>query len=342
MTQLSIFGCLTKAIVTILTFILVASTILNRDTEFYSSTSLVITPWNAFSYNSKVENLQHHGLHPRWTHVLVNMFLLYGPMTIGAYIYFGMTAFSWLNARATNLVDARLSHTTLRAISSCSQWTIIFSLAMLSSAPHQEPRFLLPLLIPLAILSLNTKSWENYQGYLSAVWIVFNVTLLVFFGLMHQSGIIPSLLAMGTTLADRNPKAVLFYHTYMPPTFASRLGLNKRHCKVADDTSCHDYACKDFSILDLDGTNNLSSLHATISEKLRCDEEPTYIYLVSSPFSETQDEESWYVGAERCNIPGYVCKSIWSHSPHFSTEDWGSLTLVAREGLPLSIYEISC
>ena len=76
-----------------LSFLTVASAIVYLDTIYYTSAnptgsmSIVLTPWNALSYNSKVSNLKDHGLHPRWTHGIVNMFLLYGPMTLVAYLF---------------------------------------------------------------------------------------------------------------------------------------------------------------------------------------------------------------------------------------------------------------
>ena len=41
--------------------------------------SYVITPLNNLIYNSKVENLSNHGLHPYYTHLLVNLPQILGP-----------------------------------------------------------------------------------------------------------------------------------------------------------------------------------------------------------------------------------------------------------------------
>ena len=43
---------------------------------------LVLTPLHALRYNSSVEALKTHGLHPRWLHAAVNLPLLFGPVTL--------------------------------------------------------------------------------------------------------------------------------------------------------------------------------------------------------------------------------------------------------------------
>lgn len=55
------------------------------------------------------------------------------------------------------------------------------------------------------------------------VWIAWAVLLAIFWGFLHQSGVLPSLLQFehcdqpgGCTA----PVKLVYYHTYMPPTFA--------------------------------------------------------------------------------------------------------------------------
>ena len=85
-----------------ISFLFVSAVIIFADTQFYNNnnknnntqgdgissflSSLVFTPFNALRYNSQVSNLKDHGLHPRWTHAGVNMFILFGPLTIIAYM----------------------------------------------------------------------------------------------------------------------------------------------------------------------------------------------------------------------------------------------------------------
>jgi hypothetical protein len=343
--QLGFFGWIIKPAATYCTFLMVAGEIVDRDTEFYGSTLSVLTPWNALSYNSQVENLSEHGLHPRWTHGLVNMFLLYGPMTLMAYILFVKSS-GWVVGAPVVVNGADDPSVKAKTAIILSKGIIVFGLGLLSLAPHQEPRFLLPLLVPLALLSDNPWMRDQYFQQISTLWMAFNGTLLLLFGILHQSGVVPSLLALGSSLLDRNPEAVIFYHTYMPPTFLSRPARASRGCSGEEGTVClaADQSCKDIPILDLDGSNSIASLETILSEQLPCDDsvKDSYVHIVSSPLTETILGERWYLGAGRCSIPGYACESIWNHSPHFSTEEYPSVASLVQEGLQLSIYEVSC
>ena len=62
---------------------------------------------------------------------------------------------------------------------------------LLSVAQHQEPRFLLPLLLPLCVLF--APRFFCFRWWIVS-WIIFNISLLVFFGVLHQGGVIPSLI----------------------------------------------------------------------------------------------------------------------------------------------------
>ena len=335
--RLGFFGWLVKPALTYFVFLVVVGNLMDRDTQFYGSSAATLTPWNAFLYNSQVKNLQEHGLHPRWTHAVVNMLILYGPMTLMGYVLLGMPAY-WVvqtptrrnrSAETEDPVDASKA----RIVVTLCKWIILCGLGVLSLAPHQEPRFLLPLLVPLALLTDNP--WTHrYEGLLSKIWLSFNVALLLFFGFLHQGGVVPSLLAMGSSLADKNPSAVIFYHTFMPPTFLSRLAGSTR-----------EHSCRGLPIIDLDGSKDLAALQASLLKELPCGEVLSgkpYVHILTLPGGDTLDGEVWFFGPGWCDTPGYSCESIWSHSPHLSTEDFPSVDSVLRYGLPLSTYEISC
>ena len=122
---------------------------------------------------------------------------------------------------------------------------ILSGVACLSLAPHQEPRFLLPLTLPLALLfgssvcatepaapgrvrpgpdAPRAFGWRGAWG-LSCRWLLFNLAMLLFFAGAHQSGVTRVLIwlagrgggdegfAGGLTRGD----AVVFFRTYMPP-----------------------------------------------------------------------------------------------------------------------------
>ena len=91
--------------------------------------SIVPAPVRNLAYNLDVDNLATHGLHPRLTHVAVNCQLLFGPV-------FAAVAASILRARVSKMLAA----------------SIFVPLCVLSIFPHQEPRFLAPLLLPFLSL----------------------------------------------------------------------------------------------------------------------------------------------------------------------------------------------
>lgn len=345
-------GIITMAIGFILTSAcIVYADVLNyshNESDSISWTSFV-TPLNALLYNSQVENLKHHGLHPRWTHAVVNMLLLYGPLAITFYIMLAKKVFS-LKGRAESKIQT------------VCLWTVVSDLGFLSMAPHQEPRFLLPLLVPLAILS---QLYTGTSAWMRRVWVAFNMILLVFYGVLHQGGVIPSLIASSSITArgDSATRAILYYHTYMPPTFASRTRSDKH---VNADHSCaattggdggqgskycltKSFSCGNVPIIDLKGSP-IEDLLSALNEHLACgdrDADNTEIdsgrvYLVSPPLK----MGTVVIGANGCSLgESYICNQITSFRPHLTTEDFPSFDgsiLNFLSNLELSYYDISC
>jgi GPI mannosyltransferase 4 len=170
----------------------------------------VITPWSNFKYNVNTLNLAEHGLHPPWTHLLVNLPCLLGPSLL-------------IPVLAPQPFRTSLKQLSRDICFLCS----ISGLILLSSRPHQEFRFLLPI-IPLLLVSLsrflppnlflptNTRGISNsrprarskptnptrisrpfltqakrHYGWCTA-WIIFNLIAGVFMGSLHQSAIVPT------------------------------------------------------------------------------------------------------------------------------------------------------
>jgi phosphatidylinositol glycan class Z len=85
------------------------------------------------------QNLALHGIHFRGLHFLVNLPMLYGPLLL-------CIPFSFTSQK--NLSTAQLPLSVRVTLF----FSIVSGLTLLSLAPHQEPRFLVPLLFPLVIL----------------------------------------------------------------------------------------------------------------------------------------------------------------------------------------------
>ena len=102
--------------------------------------------------------------------------------------------------------------------------------------PHQEPRFLVPLLVPVIVLVVNSGfihragrvflvGRQSYtpinldsQRCLQVVYVGFNVALTILFGVLHQGGVVPSLFHVHDLVKhNQHSSIVAYWKTYMPP-----------------------------------------------------------------------------------------------------------------------------
>ncbi|KAG5862354.1 hypothetical protein JTB14_023350 [Gonioctena quinquepunctata] len=110
-----------------------------------SINNFVFTPLNFLKYNTNSDNLAIHGLHPRSLHALVNIPLLFGVLGLCAsynlakYLY-------WCFKKKFNLLPS------IRSIKCLMNLSFVVPVALLSIFPHQKPRFLVPLVLPLIYL----------------------------------------------------------------------------------------------------------------------------------------------------------------------------------------------
>lgn len=151
---------------------------------------LVITPLNNLLYNSKSSNLSLHGLHPRYTHILINLPQLLGPALISLF-----TSWTW-----------PLQLPLLSAVS---------GIAVLSVFQHQEARFLIPL-VPLLLSSISLPKNIILQRLWIVSWVMFNVVYGALMGIFHQGGVVPVQLYMGNVTNAAN---AVWWKTYQPPTW---------------------------------------------------------------------------------------------------------------------------
>lgn len=165
------------------------------DTAFYSTDNItwsdlfsrpVITPLNNLMYNSSVENLAQHGLHPWYQHLLANIPQLLGP---GALLLF------------------------LRPHLSLRLYSAISGIVVLSVFQHQEARFLMPT-VPLILSSVRLPRNQTTLRIWTAAWIIFNLFFGVLMGIYHQGGIVP-----GQVFMSQQPDATqaIWWKTYTPP-----------------------------------------------------------------------------------------------------------------------------
>lgn len=374
-----------------ISFVFVALGIIWADTSFYSSRVVddktgspgnnnlrslfdnrpfILTPFNALTYNSKVSNLKDHGLHPRWTHALVNMLIMYGPLALVTYFLIGTTLWKYPSRTATII---RCNFTWI-----VSSAVVVFGLGFLSLAPHQEPRFVLPLLVPLVLLG--EKPIQRYPTSGAFVWGLFNLILFTLFGLLHQGGVTQSLLSVGSTdkwMQQSRPTAWIYMRTYMPPTFLTRMSRGivdgSRICpKNQQDGVCQkmsrdvfgtdlDDGCQRDAIRIVDlKSSGLDKLWDTLHSELPCAkgdyflEDSNNLVYLTMPFMAEADkiDESSFVFSptsdrRRRNIPygDYEYVHVTSYGQHLTTEDFppfGGSFLEFYDRLALHVYAISC
>ncbi len=297
--------------------------------------------------------------------------MLFGPLALAAFGSFIENINGAIAGRSNNLHDTSYSFTK-----HICQWAILSGLVILSCAPHQEPRFLLPSMVPLVFLYgrhiFGTDALESdtnsdaikrgsKQFHLSlVVWIVFNLILYIFFGWLHQGGLLHSLLRLenlGGTLRGKSdaplPRAFIYYKTYMPATFLtrkrSRIKSKDEACEVGGG-QCAEEKCLDSSqrevILDLHGADS-SVLLKVLREWLPCHGrdvgDSDGLKLVSPPavilpLAENNNGEGW---------EGYSILSMNDYNGHIhiSTEDWPAFDgspIKFLEQLKLEVYTVSC
>lgn len=185
----------------ILTIAITTFVAVSIDTSFYNPSAAVsiralfrqptLTPLNSLLYNYSTDNLSQHGLHPRYTHFLVNLPLLLGPAILLHFPHSPISCLPYLSA---------LSGTTL-----------------LSRIPHQEPRFLLPV-IPLLLSSTRPPPSKKRMQCLVAAWVIFNTLFGALMGVFHQGGVIPTQIWLGEQ-QNLELTEVLWWRTYSPPVW---------------------------------------------------------------------------------------------------------------------------
>jgi len=215
----------------------VFSLIASRSLANFSLRRLVITPLNFIQFNIKTENLKTFGLNPLYLHLVVNFQLL-----------FAFLGLSWIRDIAIflrNVLDKKQRNLHFKSnFRTVLALSILPPLAILSLIPHQEPRFLLPLVFPLVIL-YGSRCYGNRT--LFSIWIIFNVLLTGFYGFIHQAGVTRSLFAIKPELSKTNAQNVniIYSSTYLPPLHL--LGLHAdNQSKFSAKINFHDLSVANF------------------------------------------------------------------------------------------------
>lgn len=177
------------------------------DHNLHIGYSFVVAPYNFVRYNMDSRNLSKHGVHPRITHALVNVPLLYNVLAGVAFL----AVFKFF----IKVMRKQWNFAYLPRVQSVQfllYLSLLTPLLLLSIFPHQEPRFLLPITLPMVYLfsshiyganwgmqeqidgsyklSEKTKSGGvTVPGKLIRLWFLCNMSLTLMFGFLHQAGV---------------------------------------------------------------------------------------------------------------------------------------------------------
>ena len=300
-----------------------------------------IAPLNNALYNMDTSNLAEHGLHPRWLHSVVNMHVLFGPLTsltYGIMLYKLYAGVRGTSSRSSSTARRRSSNQTTRTVlhaclvddASCAihvdvlcLFCIASGVGFLSLAPHQEARFLLPLLVPVVLVcatfltQMNATSLQQsangangaslqrlYRPVLVLVFI-FNALLLLLFGILHQGGLLRSILYLEQfkqTHSHQNQSYnVYFYKTHMPPRF-----MFNNHGQVGDRNFCNAIDLKGHGIDALKEQLRGAASFRKVEHRRRI------VTMVVAPKSVHIDKDS---------VLSHCLKLHTSFWPHLSMED---------------------
>ena len=136
--------------------------------------------------------MRRFGLHPRWFHLVVNAPFLYGPLLL----FLG-------GARKRNPFGKALDASA------------VLGLAALSVAPHQEPRFLLPMACAVFARAAPRVARLKWKRKFYVFWLVFHLAVAGFYTTIHQAGLVPLLRRVGAARGACDH--VAFVGTYLPP-----------------------------------------------------------------------------------------------------------------------------
>lgn len=254
-------------------FILIDSFYFEHITE--NKASLVVTPLNFIKYNIKPSNLAEHGIHFRMTHAIINTPLLFNVLTL---LFLGRLQFN-------SLIKIILNHhyhllPNIYEVNTLMMANVIIPLFLLSIFPHQEPRFLLPLLLPI-VFSTSKYFSSHYMKDLKCllpIWCFSNIIGFIFYGYLHQAGVTPMISHLFQDIKHASNTYVIHSHTYsipvgllmVPKLNESLLYTNQRHIKVYDLGSS----------LDPDA---LYDTVMNISKHITCKEELAVYFALSGP-----------------------------------------------------------
>lgn len=284
--------------------------------------SWVVTPLNFLRYNIDSKNLMQHGVHPRWLHLAVNIPLLFNVL--------GGLAFLTLSTHAYRFIRGQYSKLPrIQSITGLMLFSLIIPIAVLSIFPHQEPRFIIPVLVPLIYLygnhlhpnESNGINYRRLKNGLRWTWFVVNILLTIFFGFFHQGGIYPFAKSLHYEIKGNygTHTHVILTHSYSIPTYLLQLESTTKIWK--NRNTGHKYRLAPSTFIYKYGSIPMRELFMKIDEELSNAEallhkhKKNYRLYLASPCSLHQK-----ILSESYKYHHIDLVEDFSYYPHFCTE----------------------
>ncbi|KAM5546079.1 hypothetical protein V8D89_000205 [Ganoderma adspersum] len=280
-----------------------------------------VTPLNFLRYNLLPSNLAQHGLHPRWLHIIVNLPMIATPGLL-FYVIWAELDHTYPRTAEKSKEEDKVKLGVVEIMQKVLNWVRWSGTTLLSIQPHQEPRFLIPLVAPMVALVVGNGRILRAGKLFWATWIVSNVVLAVLFGVLHQGGVVPSLFRVHDIVY--NPTAgltthdyrVVHWRTYMPP----------RHLLAVPQS---DHASKAVEVFDFSGAAGDRVIQSLLQPP------PTsrpLMALLVAPFHSIGD----------LGTPAQACLTERDRVfPHLDLDHLGEAMEIGwRDGLSLGIFEV--
>lgn len=255
----------------------------------------------------------------------------------------------------------------IQSITGLMLFSLITPVALLSIFPHQEARFIIPVLLPLVYLFGNHLYINESDGphrrklknMLCCSWYILNIILTVFFGFIHQGGIYPFVDNLHREIKRTYGvhTHVITTHSYSIPTFLLQLESTTKVWK--DKTTGHKYRLAPTTFLYKFGSLPMDELFMKIDEVLTDAEmmlhkyKKKYRFYVASPCSlekkiiETASSYYYIDMAEDFTLYPHFCTealpSFPSNRDQFCLDSSFKRNTNDSRAIDLSIYQrISC
>jgi phosphatidylinositol glycan class Z len=301
--------------------------------------NFIFTPLNFVKYNIDSSNLAKHGLHPRFLHILINMPLLFNLLAVFAVYGFCQATYNFVRGKHQLLP-------TVRSIKGLMMLSYLGPLALLSIFPHQEPRFLIPLIIPLVYLysSMILPESDNVliklentmikkpknkvtkaSNLYMKLWLVINAILVIFYGFLHQGGVYQAANFLSKDMKFESPRTEYYIVTSHIYSLPESLLLQKSSEKL-HHTKITKYAISKRYFLYEEGSSDLDVLVKDIHKIFKRLEDYNKNYKTKKRYKffliipSSLEDQLIYTETD-----GFKFKKVRSFYPHISTEAFPEL-----------------